>query len=74
MLDMIRLDKHNESTCLKFYFIARDHFFFYSIFLSFILPLCISACVISPTSFIVSCGNGAALVITCHTCPLKDKK
>lgn len=34
-------------------------------------PLC-PARVISPTAFIVSCGNGAPLVIICHTCPLKD--
>lgn len=37
----------------------------------FILPLC-STCVISTTSFIVSCDYGGFLVIICHTCPLKD--
>lgn len=48
-------------------------FLFFSFFSSFIHPLR-SPGAIPPTGFIGSCGNGASLVIICHTCPLKRQQ
>lgn len=60
-----RPDKHNDLLYLKFYVVPRNHFSF-RLSALFMCLLC-SAFIIYPTSLLVTRGNGASLVVICHT-------